>query len=86
MSNESRRRSYLLGTKIAGDFGASIAVPAVVLVILGKWLQTKYDFAPYGIIVGFVLAAVLSGVLIYRRAKWYACEYKGISTKECKKL
>lgn len=78
--SENDRRSYLLGLQIAGDFGVSIAVPVVVFVLAGKWLQNRFDFAPYGTIVGFVLAATVSALVIRRRAAWYACEYRAIET------
>lgn len=79
---EMDRRSYLLGIKIAGDFGISIAVPVVLFVLIGRWLQEKFSVAPYGIIIGFVLAAVLSAFLIKRKAKWYAAEYKSLDHKK----
>lgn len=79
---ENDRRSYLLGLRIAGDFGAAIAVPVVVFVLAGKWLQTRFGFAPYGIISGFVLSATVSAIIIRRRVAWYACEYRAIKTPE----
>lgn len=75
---ESERRSYLLGIKIAGDFGANIAAPVVIFAIAGKWLQEKYDFAPWGVIAGFLIAATISYRLIQRRIKWYAREYEAL--------
>lgn len=83
--SEMDRRSYLLGIKIMGDFGATIAVPVVLFVLLGKWLQNKYDFAPFGIIGAFVVAAALSAYIIRRKAKWYAAEYKALETPKKKK-
>ena len=83
---DSDRRSYMLGLKIMGDFGASIAVPVVAFVLAGKWLQNKFHFAPFGIIVGFVLAAALSTMLIRRKAAWYAAEYKTLETPHTKSL
>ena len=79
-SPESDRRSYLLGLKIMGDFGASIAVPVVVLVLIGKWLQEKYHFAPFGIIGGFLIAAAITVYIIRKKAAWYAAEYKSLQT------
>ncbi|OGH63342.1 MAG: hypothetical protein A2848_00825 [Candidatus Magasanikbacteria bacterium RIFCSPHIGHO2_01_FULL_50_8] len=77
---EMDRRSYLLGFKIMGDFGAAIAVPVVLFVLAGKWLQEKFDFAPFGILGGFIIAALLSTLIIRRKAKWYAAEYKALET------
>lgn len=75
---ESERRSYLLGIKIAGDFGANIAAPVVLLVLAGNWVQEKYNLAPFGVIAGFLIAAAISFFLIRRRIKWYAREYEAI--------
>ncbi len=84
--SESDRRSYLLGLKIMGDFGVVIAVPVVSLVLAGKWLQTKYGFAPFGVIIGFLCAAGISVRTIRKKTKWYAAEYKAIEDdKRCKK-
>lgn len=80
--SEDERRSYLLGFKIMGDFGAAIALPVVVLVLIGKWLQNKYGFAPFGIIGGFVIAAGISYVVIRRKVQWYAAEYKSLKTPQ----
>ena len=82
---EDERRSYMLGFKIMGDFGAVIAVPVVLCVLAGKWLQQKYGFAPFGILGGFVLAAAISYVTIRRKIKWYAAEYKSLKTPTRKK-
>lgn len=75
---ESERRSYLLGLKIMGDFGASIAAPVVAFVLAGKWLQNKYGFEPFGVIIGFLLAATISVIIIRRKTKWYEAEYKSL--------
>lgn len=80
--SEDERRSYLLGIKIMGDFGAAIAIPVVAFVLVGKWLQTKYGFAPFGIIGGFLIAATVSVITIRRKVRWYAAEYKSLKTPE----
>lgn len=72
----SDRRYWLFGLRIAGDFGVTIAIPVVVLAYLGKRLDTRFDTAPWLLIVGFALAAVTSGILIYRKAKRYGKEYQ----------
>ena len=80
--SEDERRSYLLGMKIMGDFGAAIAVPVVAFVLVGKWLQTKYGFEPFGIIGGFLFAIVMSTITIRKKVKWYAAEYAALKTPE----
>ncbi len=68
-----------------GDFGASIAAPVVLFVLAGKWLQEKFHFAPFGIIIGFALAATISTLIIRRKAAWYAAEYKTLETPHATK-
>ncbi|MFC1638968.1 AtpZ/AtpI family protein [Patescibacteria group bacterium] len=79
MSDSDKDRKFmLLGLRIVGEFGAVIAVPVVLLSMLGKWLDTRYDTAPKLLILCFVLAAVISGAAIYRRAKRFGDMYFAI--------
>lgn len=73
--DDKDRKSYLLGLRIAGDFGATIAVPVVLFVLVGQWLDGKYGMGARYTIAAFVLAAFLSAKSIYRKAKKYAKEY-----------
>lgn len=70
------QRYWLFGLRIAGDFGATIAIPVVVFAYLGKRLDARWGTAPWILIVGFVLAALISGALIYRKAKRYGKDYQ----------
>ena len=72
------RKYMLMGLRIAGDFGASIAIPIIVFVLLGGWLDEKYDKSPLFTILAFVLAAVVSGKIIYKKAKQYGKEYQDL--------
>lgn len=62
--------------RIVGDFGVTLAAPAVAFAFLGKWLDRRYDTAPWFLITGFALAAVISGVMIWRKAKRLGVEYQ----------
>ena len=70
------RRYWLLGLKIAGDFGATIAIPVVIFAYFGKRLDVRLGTAPWFLIVSFALAALISGVLIYRKAIRYGKDYQ----------
>lgn len=74
--NQSERRYYLFALRIVGDFGASIAVPVVLCALLGKYIDGKVGHAPLFTILGFVLAALISGKIIYTKAKKYGKEYQ----------
>lgn len=68
----------MMGLKIVGDFGASIALPVVLFVWIGQWLDEKYQSGPWFTVLAFVLAAALSGRMIYRKAKVYGREYQNL--------
>lgn len=71
----------MLAFKIMGAFGATIAVPVVLFVLIGQYLDGKYDKGPLFTIIGFVLAALISGKMIYKKAKLYGAEYKKLGEK-----
>lgn len=72
----SDRTYYLFGLKIIGDFGASIAVPVVVFVLIGQKLDEKFSLSPWLTILGFVAAALVSAKLIYKKSKIYGDIYQ----------
>ncbi len=72
----SDREYYLFALRIVGDFGVSIAAPVVVFAWVGQYLDAKYGMRPWFLILGFVIAALLSGIMIYRKAKRYGDIYK----------
>lgn len=69
----------MLGMRIIGDFGAAIAVPVVVFVIIGQWLDEKYDSGYKFTIGAFVLAALVSGKILYKKAKAYGTEFQKLN-------
>ena len=76
-NRDQKSREYqLFAFKMLGDFGASIAVPVVLFVLAGQYLDEKYDKSPLFTILAFALAALLSAKVIYKRAKKYGEEYK----------
>ena len=77
----SDREYYIFALKIIGDFGATIAVPVVIFVLIGQYLDEKYGRSPLFIILGFALAAVISVKIIYKKAKIYGAEYQKMSNK-----
>lgn len=77
-AKSSERRAQLLGLRIMGDFGATIAIPVVAFSWLGKRVDMRWGTAPIFLIAGFVLAFMLSAISIYRKSKKYAKLYKNI--------
>ncbi|MBI5728650.1 MAG: AtpZ/AtpI family protein [Candidatus Magasanikbacteria bacterium] len=67
---------YLFALKIVGDFGATISIPIVALALLGKYLDERWQTGPWLLILGFALSLLISGKIIYRKAKKYGREYQ----------
>jgi predicted permease len=78
---DADRQYQLLGARIVGDFGVTLALPAVLLALAGKALDEKYGAKPLFVIAGLVLAAVISGTSIVRKAKRYGKAYEEINKK-----
>jgi len=70
------RAFYFFGLKIIGDFGASIAVPVVIFVLIGQKLDAKFNLSPWLTILGFVLAAVVSAKILYKKSEIYGDVYQ----------
>lgn len=75
----SSRDYQMLGLRIVGDFGASIAVPVVILVLIGQYLDNKYGYGPLFTVLGFIIAALISAKIIHKKAKNYGAEYKRLN-------
>lgn len=75
-NTQSDRAYHLFALKIVGDFGATIAVPVVIMAMIGHYLDNRWQTGPLFIILGFVLAALLTARIIYRKAKRYGEIYQ----------
>ena len=75
-------RAYLLfAMRIAGDFGISIAMPVILFVLGGQYLDQKHGTTPRWTVCAFILAALLSGTIIYQKAKKYGKEFSTLDVK-----
>lgn len=72
---------YRLAYKIFADFSGSIAIPAVLAALLGKWLDTKYHTAPKFLILLLLLALLSTAWMIVKKAKKYQKEYDVLNDK-----
>lgn len=84
MAASFERRYLLLGLRIAGDFGATIAIPVVILALVGKTADRHYGTWPWLTVCGFVTAAVITYFLIRRKAVKYAERYQSLINEETK--
>lgn len=76
------RDYYLFAIRTIGDFGATIAVPVVIFVLIGQYLDGKYDKGPIFTISAFILAALVSGKIIYKKSKIYGRDYQTLVDNE----
>ncbi|MFH1404878.1 MAG: AtpZ/AtpI family protein [Patescibacteria group bacterium] len=75
----SDRDYQKLAMRIFADFSASIAVPAVLCALLGKWLDNRYGTAPWLLIASFIVAFGLTAFSIYRKSKKYSKQYNRLN-------
>ena len=80
MSDEPKKTSdreyYLFALRIVGDFGISIAVPAVLAALLGGYLDDKFARYPLFTIICLIVAFSLTALMIRKKAKKYGDIYK----------
>ena len=70
---------HRLAMRIFADFGASIAVPAVLGALLGKWLDARYGTSPRWLILCLAIAVGCTAAVIVRKARRYGREYERLS-------
>jgi len=74
-----------LAMRIFADFGASIAVPAVLAGLLGKWLDDTRGTGPFWLIACLALALALTAYMVVRKARRYGREYQRMIDQEPKR-
>lgn len=72
------RAYYLFALHIIGDFGATIAIPAVLAALLGNWLDERYQKYPLFIILCLLVAFLMTIRIVQKKAKRYGEEYNKI--------
>ncbi|MFA6485878.1 MAG: AtpZ/AtpI family protein [Candidatus Magasanikbacteria bacterium] len=72
----SDRQYYLFALRIVSDFGATIAVPAILAAWIGTWLDEKYNRAPLFLAICLIVAFAATARIIQKKAKKYGEEYQ----------
>ena len=54
------------------DIFALIAVPTVLLALLGRWLDTRWHTSTWLTLTGLALALVASSILVSRKARTFS--------------
>lgn len=76
------RDFYLFAFRTFGDFGVTIAVPAVVAALVGKWLDTQQDTSPRYVIIFLIIAFVITAIMITRKVKIYGKMYEKLTNSQ----
>lgn len=80
--NQNDNAYYLLGIRVLADFGATIAIPAVVAAVLGAKLDAAWGSKPYGVLACLALAFVITMLLIRRKASEYGKAYQELINRK----
>ena len=59
-----------------------VAVPVVIAVLIGQYLDEKYNHSSLFTILGFVFSALISGKIIHKKAKMYGKAYQKLVDNE----
>ena len=82
MENDS---AYVrLAMRIFADFGVSMAVPAVLAALAGKWLDARFGTQPMLLALCLTVAFGLTAYMVTKKARRYAAEYESLIASERK--
>lgn len=81
-TTDDMRASYLLGLRIMVDFGATIAIPAVLAAIVGVKLDAAWGTRPYLLIALLLVAFGLTALVIRRKVIFYGKAYQKLVEKK----
>lgn len=56
------------GLNLAWELGYLIAIPIVIFALLGRFLDKKFGTSPWLLLVGILLALLISGFAVARKA------------------
>lgn len=71
-SQKPKKNYYFLTLKVVGEFGVAIALPIILLVLLGKYLDNLTGKQPLFTLIGFIVAIFVAGKLFMSRAKQHS--------------
>jgi hypothetical protein len=76
--DDGTRAFQLFGLRIVGDFGATLAAPAVLAALAGTRLDAAWGSAPYALFGCLALAFGLSAAVIRKKAIRYGTLYQDL--------
>ena len=70
-----------LALRIFADFSGTIAIPAVLGALLGKWLDSRFGTEPWLLIVTLAVALGVTASVVVRKARFYGRKYEELNGK-----
>ncbi|MDP2631427.1 MAG: AtpZ/AtpI family protein [Candidatus Uhrbacteria bacterium] len=67
---------YKLAFRMASDFGATLAIPALAAAYIGVKVDEKYGTEPFALAILLVMAFTFTAVFIVKKAVYYAKLYE----------
>jgi len=52
---------------LAWELGYSIAIPLVLLALLGRFIDKKFGTSPWFLLIGVIFSLIISTVLVYKK-------------------
>ncbi len=81
-TNPSRYHALWMSLNLAWELGYVIAIPLVCLALLGRWLDHRWGSSPVMILVGVVVAFIITSVWLSTKIKELTQELKNQGTEE----
>ncbi|MCR4314363.1 MAG: AtpZ/AtpI family protein [Candidatus Uhrbacteria bacterium] len=78
----SDAKYYRLAGRIFADFSGTIAVPAVLAALLGKWLDDRWGTEPRSLLILLAIALALTAYAVVKKAKMYKKAYESLIKDE----
>jgi len=66
--NKNNTSSTWQALGLAFQLGYTIAIPAVVFALIGRVLDKKYNTTPLLLIIGLLIALILSSISVFKKA------------------
>lgn len=67
MDEKNKNEKSWSAVSLAWELGFTIAIPVVILALLGRFLDKKLGTDPWLILAGVILSVLISSYLIYKK-------------------
>jgi ATP synthase protein I len=79
--DKSQRTALWQALNIAWELGYTIAIPLVILALVGRWADAHLHTHPWLFLVGIVLAIISSSIILVRKFSKLLRQIPGTPTK-----